>query len=93
MADAPLFVVEKCQIEIEHAEIVTTMEEIVRRNNGVAHTKCRQHQKNVITIFDAENCRWQCEKHQRINENLWQWRVEENNSNIQLLIKFHEYVK
>lgn len=53
MGDAPFLVIEKRQIVIEHAEIITTMEEIMRRVDGVAHKEARQRRAKTATVFNT----------------------------------------
>lgn len=39
MTNSPFFVVIKTQIEVEHAEIISSMKEIVSRNNRITHAE------------------------------------------------------
>lgn len=65
------FVIEKRQIEVKHPEVVTSVEEIMCRNDCVAHTKSRQHhQISVIESYARNRCE-HSECHQRVYENLF----------------------
>lgn len=41
MTDAPFFVIKERQVVVKHSEIIAPMEEIVRRNDGVAQANPR----------------------------------------------------
>lgn len=57
MSDAPFSVVEECQIEIIHAEVVSGMEEIMRGNDSVGGTPTGNEHQEEAVVFGRQNCK------------------------------------
>lgn len=70
MRNAPFFVIEKRQVEVQHSEIVASMEEIVGRNNGVAQAETGQNHQIFIIESGGQRGREKRHSKQSVDEKL-----------------------